>query len=105
LFKLFLFIKAYFDLLQIKLITCELRITEGHTHLLFLVINTTTNRKKKKIQFIQKTSRSKSGLRLSSLIKPRHNRAINFIFFNLPRLKAQLGTCFMPFFKTKLTHF
>lgn len=105
LFKLFLFIKAYFDLLKIKLITCELRLTEGQTHLLFLVINTTTKKKKKKLQFARKKAIYPSGASQSPFLKPQRTRAMNLLFSQLPYLKQQLGTCLMPFSKTKFTHF
>jgi hypothetical protein len=47
-FKLYLFLRAYLHIRKIKIITCELRLTETHTPLLYLVINTITRRKRKR---------------------------------------------------------
>lgn len=101
-FKLFLFLKAYFTLKKIKLISCDLRVSEEYNKILYLVINTIPKRKRKKFDF---TSYKKvwSGNKYSLLRNAYAENNINLLFFNLPKLKRNLVSNLLPFSKQNIS--
>lgn len=101
-FKLYLFLKAYFTLKKIRLISCDLRITEQYTKILYLVINTVPKRKKKKITFQKRKKRVSSGNKRSLFRDPNLNKNFSLLFHNLPKLKKNLIGKILPFSKRNL---
>lgn len=102
-FKLYLFLKAYFNLKKTKLIYCDLRISESYTKILYLVINTLPRKLKKKRSYrtwyLRKTT---SGLKYSPLRNAHLNQALNLLYLDLPKLKQQVSAKILPLSKQKL---
>lgn len=101
-FKLYLFLKAYFTLKKIRLISCDLRISEQYTKILYLVINTVP--KKKRLRF-KKKNKIYSGNKLSLFRDPNLNENFSLLFQNLPKLKKNLIGKILPFSKRNLNFF
>lgn len=88
-----MFLKAYFALKRIRLIYCEVRLSDNYTKILSLVINTIPKRKK---------SLGRSGIRLSQHRNRRFKRASNLLYINLPKLKKNFHAKLLPFNKQKI---
>jgi len=102
-FKLNLFLKAYFALRNIKLISCQIRVAEDHVPILYLIINTTTRRKKKRSTstFMNLWPTKRAGFKYSPLRNPWNAEALTLMFLDLPKLKKVLNTQFLPVSKQK----
>lgn len=100
-FKIFLFLKAYFAIRKINLIACEIRVSEEHTPILYLVINTNSRRKKKRTSFIRHSSNTYAGLKFSPLSNPLNNDSLNLMFLNVFKLKKILNSAVLPLIKRK----
>ena len=87
LFKIFLFLKAYFAIRKIKLLSCEIRISEEHLPILYLVINNNTRRKKKRARYQKTYKRKYSSTKYSTLRNPFNLPALHLLYMSLSSAK------------------
>jgi hypothetical protein len=103
LFKLYLFLTAYFMLNQTRLVYCDLRTSENYTKILYLVINSVPKQLNKKKSFrtwyVRKLT---SGFKYSPFRDIRLHQAINLLYLDLPKLKKQVSAKLLPLTKHKV---
>lgn len=103
LFKLYLFLTAYFMLNQTRLVYCDLRTSENYTKILYLVINSVPKQLNKKKSFrtwyVRKLT---SGFKDSPFRDIRLHQAINLLYLDLPKLKKQVLAKLLPLTKHKV---
>lgn len=80
--KIYLVLKAYLGVKQIKLINCEIRKLENNTKLIVLNIHRSKNRKIRR----KKKSLTKRDVRIK-LTKIKYKKAINIVYQNIVKLK------------------
>lgn len=89
-FKLFLFLKAYFNLKKINLVSCDFRIAENYTKLLYLIINNLKNKKKKKPNYrFWYIKQSPSKFKFSPFRNAHFHLMFNLFYLNLTNLKTK----------------
>jgi hypothetical protein len=86
-FKVYLFLKAYLWLQNIRLLTCEIRISEDHTKILYLSISKYIT-KKKNVKSKWKTKSFLQNLK-SPLIKAQNKKARFLLYRDLRTLKQK----------------
>lgn len=96
-FKVYLLLKTYLNLKNIKLLSCEIRLSENNAKILYLSINKFWNAKKEK-------QRKQSSLKKlhSPLIKTKNTNAVFFLYQNLQFLK-QTSILQHNFLRKKIT--
>ena len=101
LFKIFLFLKAYFAIRKIKLLSCEIRTSEEYLPILYIIINTNSRRKTKKKKFQRTFYRRYAGTKFSTLRNPMNFPALNLTFLNLFKLKSIINSNLLAITKKK----
>ena len=91
-FKVYLFLKVYLWCQNIKLLTCEIRIVETHTKILYLSLSKHIP-KKKNIKSKWKTKSVLQNLK-SPLVKTQNKKARFLLYRDLRTLKKKSDFCF-----------